>query len=115
MLRARCGFTLIEVVVAVVLIDVGLLALVAASAVLVRQTTELRVRSAALHAATNRLQLLGASACVATSGAAAGPLSIHEWWSVVLQPNGVRELRDSVTFSVGIAEKTVVLRTRLPC
>jgi len=115
MLRARRGFTLIEVVVAVVLIDVGLLALVAASAVLVRQTTELRVHGAALQAATNRLQLLGASACGAASGSSADAFSIHESWSVALQPNGVRELRDSVTFSVGAAVKTVVLRTRLPC
>jgi Tfp pilus assembly protein PilV len=111
----RAGFTLIEVVVAVVLIDVGLLALVAGSAVLVRQTSEIRARSAAMRAATNRLQLLAAQPCAATTGAVGNAASLREDWSVVLEPNDVREMLDRVSFSVGRDTHAIVLRTRLPC
>jgi type II secretory pathway component PulJ len=110
----RAGFTLVEVLVAVVLIDVGMLALIAGSAVLIRQTAEMRARAAAVRAAANRLQLLGAS-CVVRSGRAGGPFGIREDWSVTLQSDGVRELRDSVTYASASGVRTVVLRTRLPC
>ena len=110
----RAVFTLVEVVVAVVLIDVGLLALVACSAVLIRQTAEMRARSAAVRAAANRLQLLGAS-CIVRSGSTGGPFGIREEWSVSLQSNGVHELRDSVSYAGASGARSVVLRTRLPC
>jgi prepilin-type N-terminal cleavage/methylation domain-containing protein len=117
MRRRRAGFTLIEVLVAVVLIDVGLLALVAGSAVLVRQAAELRMRNAALRAATNRVQFLGAGPCLATAGGAGGSNAgaLREEWSVSLQANNVREVLDRVTFTVGGDTRAVVLRTRLPC
>ena len=113
--RRRAGFTLIEVLIAVVLIDVGLLALVAASTVLVRQTNDLKARTAASRSAANRVQLLGAGSCVATSGVAVGPSTLREEWSAVLQANNVRELRDSVSFVTGGDTHAVVFRTRLPC
>ena len=113
-MRARSGFTLAEVLVAVVLIDVGLLALVAGSAVLVRRTTELRFRATALRAANNRLQQLGVAPCVATAGAvtAAG---VREDWLVTPGPDSVGDIRDSVSFTVGTVPHSVVLETRLPC
>jgi Tfp pilus assembly protein PilV len=111
----RFGFTLIEVLVAVVLIDVGLLALVAGSAVLVRRAAELRARSTALRAATNRIQLLGAQPCAAAAGSTGPWRGQREDWSVVLQANDVREVLDRVTFTAGGDTHAVVLRTRLPC
>ncbi len=114
-MRTRRGFTLIEVLIAVVLIDVGLLALAAGSAVLVRRTITLRARAAAVAAATNRLQLLGVLPCIAASGSAAGVLNVDEHWQVVLQANGVREVNDSVAFATGGGSGWIALRTRLPC
>ncbi|HEY9225575.1 MAG TPA: hypothetical protein VIP11_02935 [Gemmatimonadaceae bacterium] len=112
---SRPAFTLVEVLVAVVLIDVGLLALVAGSAVLIRQTTEMRARGAAVRVAANRLQLLGATACVASTGSTRGPFGIHEYWSVDPPTEGVREMRDSVTYASPAGERSIVLATRLPC
>jgi prepilin-type N-terminal cleavage/methylation domain-containing protein len=109
------GFTLVEVLLAVILISVGLLALVAGSGVLLRQTNDLRIRRAALQAGTNRLQLLGAGSCAGASGDASGPFGIQERWSAELVGNGVRDVHDSVTFSVRGEVRTFVLRTRLPC
>ena len=112
---ARRAFTLVEVLLAVTLINVGLLALVAGSAVLVRQANALHASRSALQAATNRLQLLGAGPCAAAIGDASGPLGVHEHWSIDLMRNGVRDLRDSVTYPARGELRTLVLQTRLPC
>ena len=112
--RPRAGFTLIELLVAVVLIEIGLLALVATGASLVRQTTTTRARFAAINVAANRLQLLGATLCATTSGTTNGA-GVIERWSADVQPNGTRELRDSVTFVAMGSMHAIALRTRLPC
>ena len=114
-LRARRAFTLVEVIVAVVLIDVGLLALLAATAVLMRADTDARARLDATRAADARLGRLGAMTC---DSSAAGTTSGHarsESWSATLPPGDVRELRDSVSFSMHGSTSFVVLSTRLPC
>jgi Tfp pilus assembly protein PilV len=114
-MRSRRGFTLAEVLLAIILIDVGLLALIAGSAVLVRQTNALRLRNAALRAATNRLQQLTAASCAATAGAATSADGIREVWTLVPLNGVIAEVRDSVTFSYGASTHGIVLQTRLPC
>jgi len=113
-MRTRRGFTLIEVLVAITLIDVGLLALVAGSAVLVRQVNAFRLRNVALRAATNRLQQLGASPCAPASGTSFGD-GIREDWTVTLASSRSLNVQDSVTVTVGPSRPVVVLHTRLPC
>ena len=110
----RAGFSLIELLVALIIIDVGVLALAGTTLVLVRQRTELRARSAAIRAASSRLEWLGAGACQPTTGSEHPAVQIVERWSVQLGANATRELTDSVTFGSERAH-TVVLRTRLPC
>jgi hypothetical protein len=112
--RRSAGFTLVEVLVAVMLINVGLLALVAASAVLVRQTNELRARTAANQTAINRLQSMGASACAPFAGSASSG-ALHEDFTAVLAGSRVRELRDSVSYLIGRQPHALILRTRLSC
>jgi Tfp pilus assembly protein PilV len=110
----RAGFTLIEVLLAIVLIDVGLLALVAGSAVLMRQATEVRARSNALRMANNRIQSLSAGPCASSIGSSVTG-DAREQWTVAVQPNRVREVRDSVAFTAAGVERSVALLTRLPC
>src|SRR5258706_6196830 len=114
-MHRRAGFTLVEVLIAVVLIDVGLLALVAAGSILVRRATEVRLRTAALRAAVDRLLLIGVGTCAGANGATIGPGGVRESWGATAPTNGVRELYDSVTFTVAGVERSVALRTRLPC
>ena len=99
---------------ALLLVEVGLLALTGSTMVLLRQRTEVRMRSAAIRAASNRIQLLAAGPCEAASGAASDGNRIREIWDVGLVPNAVRELRDSVIYGVDSAH-AILLRTRLPC
>ena len=113
--RRRSGFTLLEVITAIILIDAGLLALVAGSAILVRRMSEVRARTEALRVATNRLELLGISGCTDARGEAVLPDGMTERWSGAVQANAVRELRDTVTFTAAGATQSLVLRTRLSC
>ena len=111
----RRGFTLVEVLVAVLLLDVGLLALAAGSAGLVRQTNLLRARTFALQLAELRIETLGAHGCVGASGSASGPLGFNEDWSSQLIGGFALELSDSVTFTIHRQARSIALRTRLPC
>lgn len=113
--RMRRGFTLVELLVAVVLVDMGLLALVAGTAILVRRQNELRARAGAVRLASNRLQWLTAGACVPLNGTALAAPGVTEWWSAESGPNHTRELRDSIAFIVRGVERTLVLHTRLVC
>jgi Tfp pilus assembly protein PilV len=110
----RAGFTLVELVMALFALNVALLALVAGAAVTLRRTTEARAHTAALEAATNRLQQLSVTACAPASGSASGrPLAEH--WSIALVAPRIRDVVDSVDYGAGTLERTLVLRTRSPC
>jgi prepilin-type N-terminal cleavage/methylation domain-containing protein len=112
--RLRAGFSLVELLVALLVVDVGLLALARITASLVRQRTELHARAAAIRAASSRLDWLGAGPCRATSGSAAPAAELTETWAVQLAGNATRVLSDSVSFGLG-GTHAVVLHTRLPC
>jgi prepilin-type N-terminal cleavage/methylation domain-containing protein len=126
----RRGFTLVELLVAVVLVNVGLLALVGGSAAVVRRHTIIRARSVAAQMAKARVELLAAVACGAGSGATSGAASgasttvngFAETWTVSALANGVRELSERVTFPTpatpggeGNRNGEVLLRTRVAC
>jgi Tfp pilus assembly protein PilV len=110
----RAGFTLVELVMALFALNVALLALVAGGAVTLRRTTEVRARTAAIEAATNRLQQLILTGCTPASGSASDR-GLTERWTVVLLAPGVRDAVDSVEYTAGTFEKTLVLHTRSAC
>jgi prepilin-type N-terminal cleavage/methylation domain-containing protein len=112
-LRARAGFTLVELLVAVVLVDAGLLALAGTTAWLARRNTEIRTRTAAVAIASNRLQSLSAVPCAPRSGTAANGALVERWSEA--DQSHMRELRDTVRFSIATIDHAVVLTTRLPC
>jgi prepilin-type N-terminal cleavage/methylation domain-containing protein len=112
--RIPRGFSIVELVVAMMLVGVGLLSLVGANAVLLRRRSEARQRLAAVAAAANRVARLSSGACAETNGTARGSSGIAEHWSVMLRANSTREIADSVRFGARPAHDFVV-RTRLPC
>jgi Tfp pilus assembly protein PilV len=114
-LRARPAFTLVELIVAVLLIDVALLAMIAGSAVIIQRQAEVRTRIAASQAAANRLQLLAAGPCITTTGTANGERGLIETWTAESRANGIRSIRDSVAYTANGVERLVVLQTSLPC
>lgn len=113
-LRARPAFTLLELLVALVVISAGLLALVGATTMLVGRQTELHARFTAGELAGNRLQLLAASACASRAGTASLP-AFTEYWSETDAGASLRELRDSVTYAAFGTLRAFTLTTRLTC
>jgi len=113
-MSSRRGFTLVELLVAVLLIDVGVLAMVSATTLLVRRQLGLRTRVVASQLAANRLQHLLASPCTSTTGVATSE-GVTEHWSATLLPSSMRDLRDSVVFAIDGTERSVVLRSRSSC
>ena len=113
--RSPAGFTLVEAIVAIVIIEIGLLALTASTGIVIRETSIVRARSTALEIARNRVETLAATPCASTSGGAAAQLGFRETWSAQLTTGPAREIRDSVIFTVQRVRRTVVLKTQVPC
>jgi Tfp pilus assembly protein PilV len=111
----RPGFTLVELLVAILLIDVGVLAMVSATAMIARHQVALRTRIAAAQLAANRIQRLTAAPCAVSTGSATAERGIVEYWGAELLPNAERDLRDSVVFTVDGVERATVVRSRAPC
>jgi Tfp pilus assembly protein PilV len=105
------GFSLLELLVAIILVDVAVLAIVQTNAAVIRRRNEMRARAAAVSSASTRLEQLLATPCAPESGNS--PRPIAETWTAESIPGG-RELSDSVVFD-DPGKHVVVLRTRSPC
>ena len=106
------GFSLLELLVAILLVDVAILAIVHTHAIVVRNRNETRARAAAVNAAAARIEQILASPCVAGTGSALQRASA-EFWSARLDAT-TREISDSIEFGASTPHR-FVLRTRSQC
>ncbi|MDE3151692.1 MAG: prepilin-type N-terminal cleavage/methylation domain-containing protein [Gemmatimonadota bacterium] len=112
----RPGFTLVELLVALVVFDVALLAFAADAASLVRLRGSAARQEAAVRAAQSRLAGLRAQPCPAPSNGTGTPLpGVREFWSVTAAPGSARDLRDSVVFDGPRPAPAFVLRSAVDC
>jgi Tfp pilus assembly protein PilV len=111
--RLRRGATLIELLVALLLLDIGLTMLGGMSALAVRRIAQANRRARATIAARTRIEHLMAQPCgLASSGSMALDPGVEERWSSV--PGEPRRLSDSLTIRNG-RPPAVALEARLPC
>lgn len=112
--RPRRGATLIELLVALLLLDLALLSLASVSAVAARRIGEARRMRRSVTAAANRIESLAAGPCAMMAGGSA-PLErgMTESWTVRAIP-GAAEATDSVEIRT-LPGANVVLRVRVPC
>ena len=113
--RSRDGFTLIEILVALVLLNIGLLALVALATSLAESVNRLRAGARAESIATARIERIAATSCTSVTGAAHPSPDVTEWFSDQPAPNATRLIVDSVRVAISHGTSTVVLRTRARC
>jgi Tfp pilus assembly protein PilV len=112
--RLRRGATLIELLVALLLLDMGLAVLGGMSAVAVRRIADANRRARATMASRTRIQRLMSQPCTATaSGEGRLDPGVAEMWSSQGEP-GSRRLTDSVTVRNGKPPE-IVLEVRVPC
>lgn len=114
--RSREGFTIVELLIALVLLDVGLLALVGLAASISRDSDIARSRATALSVASGRLEKMASRACQgAVSGVAQDSPGLTEWFSEIPAPNATRVIVDSVAYATPQGERTFVLRMGARC
>ena len=109
------GFTLVETLVALLLLELGMLALAATSAVVARDLAVAHRTMRAQTLARNRLELLSPNACAALAGdtTVAGGYDVR--WSVKAAGRR-RDVSVSVAFTVtGGRRQVVELRTAALC
>lgn len=109
----RPGFTLVELLVAMLLVQVALLAVLATSAVIVRAVGDNEARWRAVQRASDRLERLAAGPCTASAASVQYVDGAQETWRVDVA-NGVRDLRDSISFG-RTDPRSVVLESRAAC
>jgi Tfp pilus assembly protein PilV len=121
-MRQQGGFTVVEVLIAVILLEVGVLALVGGSALVLRLLHRGAVTTQAAWVALNRLERLGAElaaspSCSAAAGSDSLPRSILEAWSVlpVAEALELRQLSVTVTYPVAGGSRSAILATRIRC
>lgn len=114
--RARAGFTLLELLVALVLLDFGLLALVAASAAASRFQASARHDARSLELGSARIERILSSPCRGTAAATEMPApEIGESWTDAPAPNGTRDVSDSLVLSTSRGPRFLVLHASGRC
>ena len=112
--RARRGFTLVELLVALMVFSVGALAMVATSANVITLITGSKNRTAAAAVATSRLERMRAQACTAHTTDSANTNGIKESWSVVKLALA-DDVTVRVTFVANRRTQTRIYRTFIAC
>jgi Tfp pilus assembly protein PilV len=115
--------TLVEVLIAVVVLGVGVVALAGSSSLVSRMIGRGRAETHAALAATRRMETLRSAArsttppCTAPGFASGGPISGDghtEWWAV--PPTGaVRRVRVTVGYLTVQGSRSAVLETGIEC
>jgi prepilin-type N-terminal cleavage/methylation domain-containing protein len=123
MKHRRSGFTLVEALVAVVVVGIGILALMSASASVTRMIGRGKMETRAALAASQRMEVLrsvaGATSprCANPAFSSGGPVmvgGVAEKWEVAPDGN-VRSVRVTVTYLTVRGLRTASLETRITC
>ena len=123
MKQRRSGFTLVEALVAVVVVGIGIVALMSASASVTRMIGRGKMETRAALAASQRMEVLRSAAgatsprCANPAFSSGGPVmvgGVAEKWEVA--SNGkVRPVRVTVTYLTVRGLRTASLETRITC
>jgi prepilin-type N-terminal cleavage/methylation domain-containing protein len=123
MKHSSSGFTLVEVLVAIVVLGIGIVALVGSSAMVTRMIGRGKVETRAAQVASRRLETLRLAAystsprCTAAGFANGGPVStsnVTESW-VVPAAGRVRTVQVNVSYRTVQGARTASLQTRIEC
>ena len=121
--RSDSGFTLVEVLVAIVVLSVGVMALAGSTAMVTRMIGRGKVETRVAQASSRRVEALRLSAlstiphCTAVSFASGGPVSANgltESWTVSAAGK-VRSVQVNVTYRTVRGPRTASLQTRIEC
>jgi type IV pilus assembly protein PilV len=121
--RSASGFTLVEVLVAIVVLSIGLIAMAGSSAMVTRMIGRGKVETRVAQAASRRIEILRLAAysiaphCTAGTFANGGPVTTNgltESWTVPTVGK-VRVVQVNVTYHTVGGTRTESLQTRIEC
>ena len=115
-MRSRCGFTLIEIVIAAFIFAVGVLALeaIAASALaLLRRSADLTLAASVARA---RLEKLAASRCTELQNGTDTTRSIISTWTIETTASpSIRAVSQAVNYRIDGKDRVDTYRSMVPC
>ncbi len=107
--------TVVEVLVALMLLSVGLLAMAGSSGILLRQLDDAQRAQRATRTARNRLASLASRPCGdRLPGTAVADAGIRERWTVTTA-DSLSLLADSLSWPTSRGDARIVFRTATPC
>jgi prepilin-type N-terminal cleavage/methylation domain-containing protein len=121
--RPRSGFTLVEVLVAILILSVGIIPLVGTSAGVTRMIGRGKMETRAAHAASRRMEVLrlaaeaSAPGCTDSRLVSGGPVSsdgLTESW-LVPSSGRVRVIRVMVTYLTLRGPRAAVIESAVTC
>src|SRR3712207_1050309 len=113
--RPRAGLTLVEMMVAVVMLAVGLLGLVGTAGVVTRQIGGGTRQGLAAQAIANRIERLRAMDCAQIQSGTATTRGVYESWVRGTKVNRVLYVVDTVKYTVSRSAKTQIFTITVPC
>jgi prepilin-type N-terminal cleavage/methylation domain-containing protein len=123
MTQSSSGMTLVEVLIALIVLGVGIVALAGSSSMVSRMIGRGKAETHAALAASRRMETLRSAAasttprCTAPSFASGGPLlvdGVTETW--VVPPGGaVRRIRVTVSYLTVRGTRSAILETQIAC
>lgn len=116
---ARGGFTLVELLVAIVILAVGVLGLAATASVVTRQMTGAVHQSVAANVAYSRMERIRTGNCVAMADSSSPPggvvtRNVRERWTITKTDNAIL-VYDTITYAVRGRQKMQVYHSEFPC
>jgi Tfp pilus assembly protein PilV len=112
----RPGLTVVEVIVALMLVSIGLLAIAGSTALALRTTLDSARRRDAAQRTTSRHAQLAATGCSAAAGTATDAAhSLTEQWTVSSRVNGMATITDSVRWMSARGPISFVLTSAITC
>ena len=108
------GFTIAELLVAVVIFSVGLLALAGTASVILTTLTSTQSRTIASGVAESRFERIRATSCAARAGGSTATRGITESWTLDRLARA-DDVTVAVTFLSNHQSRTELFRSFLPC
>jgi len=96
-MRSQMGLTLIEVVIAILILSVGALALAGSSAVMVRRLSDSARTTAGASVGRTRIESSLAAPCTSLAGGSEQILGVYSEWSVAGTQNSA-DIKQRVTY-----------------
>lgn len=113
--RDRAGFTLVELIVAMLMLTIGLLGLAGVGAVVLKQMKGGTYQTIAASIAQSRFEQLEGDPCASIVSGSATSRGMTEKWTVTTLGPRAKTVHDTVTFAGSSGTKKVGIHTVVSC